>query len=128
MFPLSLVRPAACVAGVACTLLILAGAKPDAQNGRTWVTAWGTSQQTLGETRVSNATVRMVARVTIPGDAIRIRLDNTFGTMPLTIGRAAVAVRIQGAAVAAGSNRPVTFAGAARVTIPAGGTIWSDPV
>jgi len=27
----------------------------------------------------------MIARVTIPGDAVRIRLDNTFGTAPLTI-------------------------------------------
>ena len=34
-------------------------------------------------TRLSNATVRMIARVTIAGEAVRIRLDNTFGTAPL---------------------------------------------
>ena len=54
----------------------------------TWVTGWGTSQQALGDTPITNATVRMIARVTIPGDRVRIRLDNTFGTEALTIGRA----------------------------------------
>ena len=43
--------------------------------GRT--TAWGTSQQVLGQTRVSNATLRPIACVTAPGDAIRLRFDNT---------------------------------------------------
>ncbi len=93
-----------------------------------WVTAWGTSQQTLGTAPISNATVRLIARVTIPGRAVRVRLDNTFGTVPLDIARAAVGLRIQGAAVAAGSNRPLTFAGAQTTTIPPGGSVWSDRV
>jgi lysophospholipase L1-like esterase len=96
--------------------------------GRTWVTAWGTSQQVLGDTRLANATVRMIARVTIPGDAVRIRLDNTFGAEPVTIGRAYVGLRTQGAALAAGSNRPLSFNGAPGVSIPASGSVWSDPV
>jgi lysophospholipase L1-like esterase len=96
--------------------------------GRAWVTAWGTSQQALGDTQITNATVRMIARVTVPGDNIRIRLDNTFGAEPMTIGRAFVGYRIQGALLAAGSNRPVTFNGAAQVALPAGGSAWSDPV
>ena len=37
-------------------------------------------------------------------------------------------LRIQGAAVAAGSNRPLSFNSASNVTIPAGGSAWSDPV
>ncbi len=53
-----------------------------AQTGPGWITAWGTSQQVLGQTRVSNATLRLIARVTAPGDAIRLRFDNTFGTVP----------------------------------------------
>jgi lysophospholipase L1-like esterase len=94
----------------------------------TWVTAWGTSQQTLGDTQITNATVRLIARVTIPGDNVRIRLDNAFGTTPVTIGRAYVGYRIQGAAIAAGSNHPITFDGRPLATILGGGTIWSDPV
>src|SRR5687768_10938226 len=96
--------------------------------GTRWVTAWSTSQQTLGEAQITNATLRMIARVTAPGDAIRIRLDNTLGTQPVTIGRAVVAHRVRGAVVAAGSSQPVKFNGAAEGVIPAGGTLSSDPV
>ena len=46
-----------------------------APGGARWVAAWATSQQTLGTTPISNATVRLIARVTVPGDAVRIRLD-----------------------------------------------------
>src|SRR4029453_9471737 len=103
-------------------------AAQDSTARATWVTAWGTSQQALGDTQITNATVRLIGRVTIPGDNVRIRLDNTFGTTPVTIGRAYVGYRVQGAAIAAGSNRPITFDGAPKATIPGGGSIWSDPV
>ena len=94
-----------------------------------WVTAWGTSQQpNVPAAAVSNATVREFARVTIPGQLIRIRLDNTFGPAAVTIGKASVAHRVQGALVAAGSTRRVTFGGSASVTIPVGGSVQSDPV
>ena len=93
-----------------------------------WITAWGTSQQALGTMTITNATVRMIARVTIPGDAVRIRLDNTFGTGPVVIGKAYVGQRVQGATLAAGSNRQLSFKGSAGVTIPAGGSVVSDPV
>jgi lysophospholipase L1-like esterase len=91
-----------------------------------WFTAWGTSQQTLGATPVTNVTVRMIARSTIPGDAVRVRLDHTFGIEPLVIGRAHIGLRTIGAGLVAGSNRPLTFRGAPSVTIPPGGTVWSD--
>jgi lysophospholipase L1-like esterase len=93
-----------------------------------WVTGWGTSQQTLGMTTVSNATVRMIARVTIPGDSVRIRLDNTYGTVPLKIGTAYVGWRRAGATIFPGSNRAVLFNGMGAITIPAGGSVTSDPV
>ncbi len=93
-----------------------------------WITAWSTSQQTLGTSTVTNATVRMIARVTIPGEAVRIRLDNAFGTAPLAIGRAYVGQRIQGAALASGSNRQVLFNKSPSATIPPGGSVTSDPV
>jgi hypothetical protein len=54
-----------------------------AQTGPGWTTSWGTSQQVLGQTRVSNATLRLIARVTVPGDAIRLRFDNTTAAPPL---------------------------------------------
>lgn len=93
-----------------------------------WVTAWATSQQALGESTITNASVRLLARVTIPGEAVRLRFDNTFGREPVIIGRAFVGHRVRGAQVAAGSNRPVLFGGATQVSIAPGATVWSDPV
>ena len=94
----------------------------------TWITAWGNTQAGLGETVITNATVRMIARVTIAGEEVRVRLDNTFGTRPLTIGKAYLGQRLQGAALIAGSNRPISFNRSPSVTIPAGGRVVSDPV
>jgi lysophospholipase L1-like esterase len=93
-----------------------------------FVTAWATSQQGLGPTKISNATVRMIARATLAGDSVRIRLDNTFGTAPVTFGKATIGLRARGPAVAAGLVKPLTFAGKDSVTIAAGATAVSDPV
>jgi len=93
-----------------------------------WITAWGTSQQMLAMTPVSNATVRVVVRSSIPGDAVRIRIDNAYGTSPLKIGKAYVGWRRGGATIFPGSNRQVMFKGVGEVTVPAGGTVTSDAV
>ena len=70
----------------------------------------------------------MIARVTIPGDALRIRIDNSFGMKPLRIARAFLGLRTTGGALAKGSNRQVLFKGAGAVTIPPGGSVLSDAV
>src|SRR3954468_12352519 len=93
-----------------------------------WVAAWSTSQQSLSDAKISNASIRMIARVTLPGDAVRIRLDNTFGKTPVTFAHATVGPRVRGAALALGLVKDVTFDGAKTVTVPAGGTAESDPV
>ena len=93
-----------------------------------WVTAWATSQQDLGPAGVSNASVRMLARVTAAGEAVRIRLDNTYGTEPIEFGAAAVGQPMRGARLAPGSNQPVRFDGNASVTVPPGERVTSDPV
>lgn len=105
----------------------LAGVQSTPTSGR-WRTAWATSQQAAGMTTISNTTVRLIARVTIAGEAVRIRLDNTYGKKPLTVGKAYVAVPGRGAALIGGSNRQVWFAGAESATIAAGGSLRSDPV
>lgn len=97
-------------------------------SGGRWTTGWGSSQQSLGTATITNSTVRMIARVTIGGDAVRIRLANTFGTTPLTVRKVYVGQRGQGAAIVPGSNRPVLFKGSATVSVPPGGTAESDAV
>lgn len=99
------------------------------RNDPRWVTAFGTSQQpNVTPLTISNATIRMIARVSIPGDSVRIRLDNTFGLAPVTIGRTFVGARVQGALVAEGTNKAVTFNGSTQVVIPPGGSVVSDAI
>ncbi len=102
-----------------------------AQTRPAWITAWGTSQQALSQTRVTNATLRLIARVTAPGDAIRLRFDNTFGTAPVTFGRVSAGPRQSAsnpAGISPGLLVPVTFGGKASITVAAGGSVMSDPI
>src|SRR5687767_2603664 len=90
-------------------LFVLAAVVPapvasQAQTAGQWRTAWATSQQAVGSGLVSNTTLRLIARVTIGGDAVRIRLDNTYGKAPLQVAKASVALRARGAALVAGSS------------------------
>jgi lysophospholipase L1-like esterase len=72
--------------------------------------------------------VRLIARVSVGGDAVRLRIDNTYGKAPLRIGAAHIGLRARGATVAVGSTQPLQFAGAPSVSIAPGGTVRSDPV
>ena len=76
----------------------------------------------------SNQTLRQIAHITLGGSRFRVVLSNTFGTAPLTIGAAQVALRDKDAAIVPQSNRVLTFGGAARTTVPAGAILVSDPV
>lgn len=116
------------LAAAVCCAILSGGALAQQRSSSRWITAWATSQQALGAATVSGATVRMIARVTASGDSIRIRIDNTFGTTPLRIGDAYVGLRVQGPALAAGSNRHVDFNGQGSVLVPPGGSVTSDPV
>lgn len=97
-------------------------------DGARWVTAWSTSQQALGTASVTDATVRLMARVTATGESIRIRLDNTYGTRALVVAAATVGEPMRGPVLSPGSTRTVRFDGLPEVTVPAGGSVQSDPV
>jgi lysophospholipase L1-like esterase len=116
------------VVAFSCALGSLVIARPQTPSPRHWVTAWGSSLQGPATTTLTNVTVRMMARVTIPGDALRIRIDNSFGTKPLKISRGFVGQRTTGASLAKGSNRQLLFKGAGAVTIPPGVSVLSDAV
>jgi lysophospholipase L1-like esterase len=79
-------------------------------------------------TGVSNQTVRDVVFTSVGGDLVRVRLTNTFGSQPLRVGSASIAIAQSGAQARAGTLRPVTFGGAPGVTIPTGAEALSDPV
>ena len=73
-------------------------------------------------------TVRQIVRVSVGGARVRVVLANTFGTQPLRIGGAQVALRDKGAGIKAGSNRVLTFGGIAQPMVPAAALLVSDPV
>jgi hypothetical protein len=103
-----------------------AGAR-DRERAR-WVAAWGFSIQGLAPatTIVANETVRMIARPTISGGFVRVLLENTFATVPLTIGSASIGYRNNGAQLVPESSHPLTFSGSPSVTIPAGASVYTD--
>ncbi len=73
-------------------------------------------------------TLRLIVRPTLWARETRIRLSNALGTRPVTFDGVHIGLQASGAEVAAGTNRPVTFGGQARVTVPAGQSVWSDAV
>jgi lysophospholipase L1-like esterase len=73
-------------------------------------------------------TVRMIVRTSIGGKSARIQLSNTFGTKPVTVGAAHIALREKDSAVVSGTDRPLTFSGKPSATIPPGAEILSDAV
>ena len=107
-----------------------------------WVATWTAAQHApsndlftlIGEptnpgvSGFNNQTVRNVAFTSSGGRVLRVHLSNAFGTRPVTIGRATVAVELSGAQLVPGTVRNLLFGGQASVTIPAGGDIVSDPV
>jgi lysophospholipase L1-like esterase len=113
---------------VAATLTTVAvSATADQQGHRLWFTSWAQSQQQLSTTVLANQSIRMITHLSQGGDALRIRVQNTFGTTPLTVDAATVA-RSDGGPALAGPARAVTFRGHETVVVPAGGDVWSDPV
>ncbi len=77
---------------------------------------------------ISNQTVRQIVRVSVGGDRVRVVLSNAFGTAPVEIGAAHVALRDHDALVKASSVKPLTFGGSTTGRIVPGATIVSDAV
>ena len=102
-----------------------------------WVVTWGTSpapqladeaQMRTAKLLFDNQTLRQIVHVSLGGDSVRLRLSNAFGKVPVEIGAVHVALRAQGSAIVAGSDRAVTFSGRPAIRIPANAIVVSDPV
>jgi lysophospholipase L1-like esterase len=76
----------------------------------------------------TNQTIRMIVHTTIGGRRVRVQMSNAYGTMPLTIGSAHVALRSKDSEIVAGSDRVLTFSTKPSFRIPPGASIVSDPV
>jgi lysophospholipase L1-like esterase len=114
----------------------LAGGGPASR----WVATWSSAPIAPGQTTIDaifggdrsrtfeNETVRHVAHVSVGGRRVRVRLSNLFGTVPLRVGSAYVALSSGGAAIYPQTNRRVTFSGQSAFSIPAGAVALSDAV
>ena len=136
-------RVAAVAALVVAGLGTLAAAAPTGEGPdnqrRGWVAAWQGSPVPGGtipvpffncpaDKGVDNQTVRNVVFLSAGGDRVRARLTNTFGSQPLHIGSASVAIAGIGSATLPGTNRSLRFNGRSSILIAAGGEALSDPV
>ncbi|MGH8031555.1 MAG: GDSL-type esterase/lipase family protein [Luteimonas sp.] len=100
-----------------------------------WVSTWTASPQPPESPRplplpaqFENQTIRQIVHTSVGGDKVRVRFSNEFGTTPLLIGAAHIALQNSGAGIIPASDRTLTFGGLTSVTLPAGAPVLSDPV
>ncbi|MFC6633171.1 SGNH/GDSL hydrolase family protein [Microbulbifer taiwanensis] len=108
------------------------------ENGGNWIATWSASPQpqwsgdfalpTKLPFHLWNQTLRQVARVSVGGERVRVVLSNKYGSQPLKIGAASLALSAGKAKIVSGSNRALTFSGERSPVIPAGAEVVSDPV
>src|SRR5215471_17021670 len=99
-----------------------------------WIATWATSPQSgTPDPRepllnIDNQTVRERVRASIGGSQIRLRFSNEFGSSPLLIGAATVAIPKDASTIKEESIRNVTFERRNSIEIPAGAPVLSDPI
>lgn len=109
---------------------------PPATKTQTWVASWGASQQipepqnALPPDDLRDATLRQIFHLSVGGSALRVHLSNTFGTEALHLSSVHVARPLSpsSSTIDVASDRPLTFAGNAEVTVPPGAEFVSDPM
>jgi lysophospholipase L1-like esterase len=107
-----------------------------APNNQVWVASWAASQQipepanSIPSDNLRDATLRQLVRLSIGGPTLRVHLSNAFGTEPLRFTSVHIArpLSLASSAIDPQSDRPLTFSGAAAVTVPAGAEVLSDPI
>lgn len=113
-------------------------AEPANQHPAAWLASWTASPQAVWASDflfpsnvpavVHDQTIRQVARLSVGGRRVRIVLSNAYGTLPLRIGAASVALSAQDSTLQPGSLRSLTFSGQPSATVAPGAPLVSDPV
>ena len=94
-----------------------------------WVGTWATAvygDENKSSLGTADVTLRQVVHVSLGGPLVRVELSNEFGTEPLVIGAAHVALSGGGSAIQLGTAQALTFGGQSTITIPPGATVMSD--
>jgi lysophospholipase L1-like esterase len=106
-------------------------AAPVAPADGRWVGTWAAAPQAAFPgplERLDDRTLRLVVHASVGGSRVRVRLSNAYGPGPLRIAAAHVGLHGQGVDVVAGSDRALTFGGAAGVVLAPGASVTSDVV
>ncbi len=127
----------------------VAGTAGQSRSDDHWVATWGPSMIARGVAgtgrggatppiTLNDQTLRQIARVTLGGERVRVLVSNVFGTAPLRVGAAHVAVRAcaddrPGCArpsdtAIEGIARPLTVSGHTSFIVPPGASLVTDPV
>ena len=94
-----------------------------------WVATWSTSNAAVPDPATfKNQTLREIIHTSVGGQAVRIRLANTFGTQAVTFDSVYAGLQKSGASLVAGSNHAVTFGGSKSITIREGAEALSDTI
>ena len=126
---------AACLLGASAVsgASAMASSLPSDQH---WVASWGAAQQLpepnnqLPAEHWRDSSLRQIIHLSLGGSHFRVRVSNAYGTAPLVLDGASVALaQAPGKAdIDAPTLHPLTFDGRASVMIPAGAEYYSDPV
>ncbi len=122
--------------GTAWACLLIGGiVLPMQAAAENWVATWATGSLAVGPLTgarlkgdLEGHTIRQVVPLTVGGTAVRVRLSNRKGTGPFRLDDTHAGVAGEGAALAAGSNHPVTFNGRSSILVPPGAEVISDPL
>ena len=93
-----------------------------------WVSTWASTPASVDDRTLDGQTIRMIARVSIGGKTLRVRLSNACSLQKLRIGGVHIAQHTKGAGIDPNTDRPLTFNGAVETTIGVGALIVSDPI
>jgi GDSL-like Lipase/Acylhydrolase family len=122
---------------LAATLIAFAPVAHAAGEGD-WIATWAASPQPIWTAdffapvkvprNLWNQSLREVATISLGGKQIRFVISNLYGSTPLPLSAAHVALASADGAIQAGSDHAVTFDGEPGVVIPPGAEWVSDPV
>jgi len=101
--------------------------------GSHWIATWGASPQAatagnLSRAGFRDATIREIVLTSAGGVRLRVRLTNAYGSGPLRIGLASIAVDRGGPNTVPGTSRALYFDHRRSVVIAPGDDAISDPV
>ncbi len=122
--------PVLAAAALSVSSFVLSPASAQVQT-TSWISSWTASPQAprgVMPASFSNRTIRQIVHLSIGGDKVRLRLSNEFGTKPILIGAASVAMAGKSSDIVSASLRALTFGGAKSVIIQPGAPAVSDPV